>query len=54
MQRHRGHGFAGEAPQHGRYKRAQLDAVFLGGPGTHRARVAALSAARVAAAGERR
>jgi alkylation response protein AidB-like acyl-CoA dehydrogenase len=53
IQAHGGIGFTWEADLHWLYKRAQLDAAFLGGPGTHRARVAALSAERVAAAGAR-
>lgn len=53
IQLHGGIGFTWEADLHWLYKRAQLDAAFLGGPGTHRARVAALSAERVAAAGAR-
>ncbi len=50
IQLHGGIGFTWEADLHWLYKRAQLDAAFLGGPGTHRARISALSAARVAAA----
>lgn len=50
IQLHGGIGFTWEADLHWLYKRAQLDAVFLGGPGTHRARISALSAERVAAA----
>jgi alkylation response protein AidB-like acyl-CoA dehydrogenase len=50
IQLHGGIGFTWEADLHWLYKRAQLDAAFLGGPGTHRARISALSAQRVAAA----
>jgi alkylation response protein AidB-like acyl-CoA dehydrogenase len=50
IQLHGGIGFTWEADLHWLFKRAQLDAVFLGGPATHRARVSALSALRVAAA----
>jgi alkylation response protein AidB-like acyl-CoA dehydrogenase len=49
IQLHGGIGFTWEADLHWLYKRAQLDAAFLGGPGTHRARISALSARRVAA-----
>jgi alkylation response protein AidB-like acyl-CoA dehydrogenase len=49
LQLHGGIGFTWEADLHWLYKRAQLDAAFLGGPGTHRARISALSARRVAA-----
>ncbi|HEX8206356.1 MAG TPA: acyl-CoA dehydrogenase family protein, partial [Solirubrobacteraceae bacterium] len=52
IQLHGGIGFTWEADVHWLFKRAQLDAAFLGGGGTHRARVAALAAqdrARVAA-----
>ncbi len=44
IQLHGGIGFTWEADVHWLYKRAQLDAAFLGGGGTHRARVAALAA----------
>jgi alkylation response protein AidB-like acyl-CoA dehydrogenase len=50
IQLHGGIGFTWEADLHWLFKRAQLDAAFLGGPATHRARVSALSALRVAAA----
>jgi alkylation response protein AidB-like acyl-CoA dehydrogenase len=46
IQLHGGIGFTWEADVHWLYKRAQLDAVLLGGAGTHRARVAALQAER--------
>ena len=49
IQLHGGIGFTWEADVHWLYKRAQMDAVFLGGAGTHRARVAELSAQRVSA-----
>ena len=49
IQLHGGIGFTWEADLHWLYKRAQMDAVFLGGAGTHRARVAELSAQRVSA-----
>jgi alkylation response protein AidB-like acyl-CoA dehydrogenase len=44
IQLHGGIGFTWEADVHWLFKRAQLDAAFLGGAGTHRARVAALAA----------
>ena len=46
IQAHGGIGFTWEADVHWLYKRAQIDAVLLGGGGTHRARVAALAAQR--------
>ena len=49
IQLHGGIGFTWEADVHWLYKRAQMDAVYLGGAGTHRARVAELSAQRVSA-----
>lgn len=51
IQLHGGIGFTWEADLHWLYKRAQLDAVYLGGPALHRGRIAALAAQRVAAAG---
>lgn len=45
IQAHGGIGFTWEADVHWRYKRAQLDAVLLGGAGTQRARVARMAAA---------
>jgi alkylation response protein AidB-like acyl-CoA dehydrogenase len=44
IQLHGGIGFTWEADVHWLFKRAYLDAAFLGGGGTHRARVAALAA----------
>ncbi|HEV2787422.1 MAG TPA: acyl-CoA dehydrogenase family protein [Solirubrobacteraceae bacterium] len=44
IQLHGGIGFTWEADVHWLFKRAQLDAAFLGGGGAHRARVAALAA----------
>ena len=44
IQLHGGIGFTWEADVHWLYKRAQLDAAFLGGGGAHRARAAALAA----------
>ncbi|HEX8084191.1 MAG TPA: acyl-CoA dehydrogenase family protein [Solirubrobacteraceae bacterium] len=44
IQLHGGIGFTWEADVHWLYKRAQLDSAFLGGGGTHRARIAALAA----------
>ena len=44
IQAHGGIGFTWEADVHWLFKRAQLDAAFLGGGGAHRARVAALAA----------
>ena len=44
IQLHGGIGFTWEADVHWLFKRAQLGAVFLGGTGQHRARVAALAA----------
>lgn len=49
IQLHGGIGFTWEADLHWLFKRAQMDAVYLGGPGTHRSRVAELSARRVSA-----
>ena len=48
IQAHGGIGFTWEADVHWLYKRAQLDAALLGGARRHRARLAALAAARVA------
>ena len=50
IQAHGGIGFTWEADVHWRYKRAQMDAVLLGGAGAHRARVAQLAAANVRSA----
>lgn len=44
IQAHGGIGFTWEADVHWRYKRAQIDAVLLGGAGAHRARIARLAA----------
>ncbi len=49
IQAHGGIGFTWEADVHWLFKRAQLDAVLLGGAGRHRARVAAILAERFAA-----
>jgi alkylation response protein AidB-like acyl-CoA dehydrogenase len=49
IQAHGGIGFTWEADVHWLYKRAQLDAALLGGARRHRARLAGLAAARVAA-----
>lgn len=50
IQAHGGIGFTWEADVHWLYKRAQLDAVLLGGAGRHRARLAGILADRVSAA----
>lgn len=50
IQAHGGIGFTWEADVHWRYKRAQIDAVLLGGAGAHRARVARLAAVHARAA----
>ena len=50
IQLHGGIGFTWEADVHWLYKRAQLDAALLGSGSTHRARLARIAAARVAAA----
>jgi alkylation response protein AidB-like acyl-CoA dehydrogenase len=47
IQAHGGIGFTWEADVHWLYKRAQLDAAFLGGSGAHRARLARLVGARL-------
>jgi alkylation response protein AidB-like acyl-CoA dehydrogenase len=47
IQLHGGIGFTWEADVHWLYKRAQLDAALLGGGRRHRARLAALAAARL-------
>jgi alkylation response protein AidB-like acyl-CoA dehydrogenase len=47
IQNHGGIGFTWEADVHWLYKRAQLDAVLLGGARRHRATLARLGAARV-------
>ena len=44
IQLHGGIGFTWEADVHWWYKRAQLDAAFLGGGGEHRARISKLVA----------
>jgi alkylation response protein AidB-like acyl-CoA dehydrogenase len=49
IQMHGGIGFTWEADVHWLFKRAQLDAVLLGGAGQHRARVAAILAEKIAA-----
>jgi alkylation response protein AidB-like acyl-CoA dehydrogenase len=46
---HGGIGFTWEADVHWLFKRAQLDAVLLGGAGRHRARLAAILARRASA-----
>lgn len=45
IQMHGGIGFTWEADLHWLFKRAQVDAVYLGGAGEHRARIGALIAA---------
>ncbi len=47
IQAHGGIGFTWEADVHWLYKRAQLDALLLGGAGSHRARLAHMVAGRV-------
>ena len=49
IQMHGGIGFTWEADVHWLFKRAQIDAVLLGGAGRHRARLAAILAARAGA-----
>ncbi len=49
IQMHGGIGFTWEADVHWLYKRAQIDAVLLGGAGHHRAQLAAILADRVRA-----
>ncbi len=49
IQAHGGIGFTWEADVHWLYKRAQLDAALLGGATRHRARLAAILAARATA-----
>jgi alkylation response protein AidB-like acyl-CoA dehydrogenase len=49
IQAHGGIGFTWEADVHWLFKRAQLDAVLLGGAGRHRARLATIMADRVGA-----
>ena len=46
IQMHGGIGFTWEADVHWLYKRAQIDAVLLGGAGSHRAQLAAILARR--------
>ncbi|MFI4992390.1 MAG: acyl-CoA dehydrogenase family protein [Solirubrobacterales bacterium] len=48
IQMHGGIGFTWEADVHWLYKRAQIDAVLLGGAGSHRAHLAAILARRAA------
>ncbi len=48
IQAHGGIGFTWEADVHWLYKRAQLDAAYLGGAGAMRARLAGLAAGRLA------
>jgi alkylation response protein AidB-like acyl-CoA dehydrogenase len=50
IQAHGGIGFTWEADVHWLYKRAQLDAAFLGGSAAHRVRLARLLGARIGAA----
>jgi alkylation response protein AidB-like acyl-CoA dehydrogenase len=50
IQLHGGIGFTWEANVHWLFKRAQLDAAFLGGPSLHHARLARLVARQPAAA----
>jgi alkylation response protein AidB-like acyl-CoA dehydrogenase len=50
IQLHGGIGFTWEADVHWLYKRAQMDAVLLGGAGAHRARLASIAATRLHAA----
>jgi alkylation response protein AidB-like acyl-CoA dehydrogenase len=49
IQAHGGIGFTWEADIHWLYKRAQLDAVLLGGAGRHRAQLAGILARRISA-----
>jgi alkylation response protein AidB-like acyl-CoA dehydrogenase len=49
IQAHGGIGFTWEADVHWLFKRAQIDAVLLGGAGRHRAQLAAILADRVSA-----
>ena len=49
IQAHGGIGFTWEADVHWLYKRAQIDAVLLGGAGRHRAQLAAILSDRVSA-----
>ena len=49
IQMHGGLGFTWEADVHWLFKRAQVDAALLGGAGQHRARIAAIAAARAGA-----
>ena len=44
IQLHGGVGFTWEANLHWLFKRAQIDAVYLGGPGHHRSRLTGLVA----------
>lgn len=50
IQLHGGIGFTWEADVHWLFKRAQLDASFLGGPATHHARLARVAARQAAPA----
>jgi alkylation response protein AidB-like acyl-CoA dehydrogenase len=49
IQAHGGIGFTWEADVHWLYKRAQIDAVMLGGAGRHRARLAGILAEKLSA-----
>jgi alkylation response protein AidB-like acyl-CoA dehydrogenase len=49
IQAHGGIGFTWEADVHWLFKRAQLDAVLLGGAKRHRGRIAAILADKLAA-----
>ncbi len=49
IQAHGGIGFTWEADVHWLFKRAQIDAVLLGGAGRHRARLASILARRASA-----
>jgi alkylation response protein AidB-like acyl-CoA dehydrogenase len=49
IQAHGGIGFTWEADVHWLYKRAQLDAVLLGGAGRHRAALTRIAAERLGA-----
>ena len=51
IQMHGGIGFTWEADVHWLFKRAQVDADLLGGGGRHRARIAAIAAARAGVGG---
>lgn len=49
IQSHGGIGFTWEADVHWLYKRAQMDAAYVGGAKTHRAKLTELAAAKIAA-----